>query len=397
MIRGRSKPESPTSPSRNNIPVPVPSARFLSKKKYANVETNTDEIYKCQKCEEREFLNLNDSEDFRTNYIKSINYINSCHGIMNALLAQKCLCSNSSSKSSKMSVMMPDLPNFLDVYSVLQETPMNSAASSRESSKTVINIDKHKNYEIQEDDTIERIVEYKEKQREEHERREQKLEEYKARQREEQERREEEHRAKQIEENKRREEEYRAKQREDQERQEEDYRTKQRKEQEEYKAKQKEENERKREQKVGEFIFNVRPKTNLMELIPDIKSSNEYQELEKKLRGETTDNESKTNKLKPNRNEMRKNFSETACEKKRDKREDKDKSRSAPAMGAEEHEKHKNLQNSLFLQKEDEEVRHMIDRGEADDNYNQSILERYAKKLLESTDSSMQSSLKKGL
>lgn len=301
MPRGRSSSGSPTSLSTNSIPVAV-SPAGPPKKKYTNVQTNTDKNYNCQKCQEREFLNLTDSEDFRTNYIKSINYINACHSIMNELLAQR----GAYNSSSKVSVLMPDLPNFLDIYAVLQESPANSQQSSTESSKTVISVEKKQH----KDDTTQK------------------------------------------------------------------------------------ERQEKREEKLGDFVFDIKPKTNIMQLIPDIKSSEEFQELER-----TLSSKPKPSKFK-NSKDVQKNYSETNWERTAERREDRnEKSRSAFNMGPEEHEKQtKSLQkNSHSVQKEEEGIRQRIERGGAEDSYNQNILDKYSKRLLESTENSRQSSPRKGL
>lgn len=133
MQRDKNRPESAaTSPTRT-------SSTKIPRKKYTNAETNT-EAYKCEKCQERDLWSsyLNDCDDLRENYIKSINYINSCHSIMNELLSAKGYSSTSSTSKSSVAIM-PEVPNFLDIYAALQKN--SSSSASNQSSKTYLSAD----------------------------------------------------------------------------------------------------------------------------------------------------------------------------------------------------------------------------------------------------------------
>lgn len=127
MQRDKNRPESATSFTKT------------PRKKCVNAETNTG-AYKCEKCQERDHWSyyLNDCEDLRDNYIKSINYINSCHSIMNELLSARAYSSASSTSKSSVA-LMPDVPNFLDIYSALQRN--SSSPASNQSSKTYLSSD----------------------------------------------------------------------------------------------------------------------------------------------------------------------------------------------------------------------------------------------------------------
>lgn len=132
MQRDKNRSESPTNPNRN-------SSTKTPRKKCVSVETNT-EAYKCEKCQEKDHWSyyLNDCDDLRDNYIKSINYINSCHSIMNELLSAKAYSSTTSTSKSSIA-LMPDLPNFLDIYAALQKN--SSSSVSNQSSKTYLSSD----------------------------------------------------------------------------------------------------------------------------------------------------------------------------------------------------------------------------------------------------------------
>lgn len=112
MHHEHNSPPKSSSPNRNNGP------HFVKlRKKLANVSTNTGE-YKCPKCEEREeLLSLGDNDELKVNYIKALNYINSCHGIMNELLGPKGFLGGKRSSE----VIMPELPNFLDIFGAMQK------------------------------------------------------------------------------------------------------------------------------------------------------------------------------------------------------------------------------------------------------------------------------------
>lgn len=329
MLREKSKSGSPASSARS---IPVRTGR----KRYKSVHTNTDPDYKCQKCEERELLSFQtDSEDFRENYIKSINYINSCHGIMNELLTHR--NPSLSNKPSKTCVLMPDLPNFLDVYAVLQETPSNSQQSSRESStkssETVINLEEKQRYGSSEE----------------------------------------------INKN--------------------------------YLEEKQEENQRTEGKRKRSILNGINPKTNFMELVPDIKSTEEFKQLERQLLEENSENEKKRSisqerkqhLLKSKRNRMKdepKFCSETSCEKNHEKHTQygNEKSRSTSAMDAGEYEKDsRKFQSEIYSHnnKEKNELHQKMERRSGEENNAYDVLEKYAKKLLESTDSSRQSSPRK--
>lgn len=97
-----------------------------NKKKSCNVHTNTD-AYVCEKCAEREKLNYTESEEFRTSYLKSINYINCCHSLMNELLYKK---------TGKATVTIPDMPNFMDVLTALQKDSFKEKGVATEEEST---------------------------------------------------------------------------------------------------------------------------------------------------------------------------------------------------------------------------------------------------------------------
>lgn len=103
-----------------------------------SVYTNTD-TYVCEKCAEREKLNYTESEEFRASYIKSINYINCCHSLMNELLYKK---------TGKTNVTIPDMPNFMDVLTALQRDSFSEKTITTEE-KSINNV--QVNEEIEQD------------------------------------------------------------------------------------------------------------------------------------------------------------------------------------------------------------------------------------------------------
>lgn len=100
----KSKPGSPVTASKK-------------KKSFATKQTNTtDDLIECKKCKEREAqLLLGDlKSDIFTDYVKAINYINTCHSIINELTKNKKKIS--SAVSSATSLLMPEMPNFLAIF-----------------------------------------------------------------------------------------------------------------------------------------------------------------------------------------------------------------------------------------------------------------------------------------
>lgn len=104
-MQNRYKKTSPRSPALS--PPKIGNRRSL-----CDVYTNTDTDYVCQKCAEREKFDYTESEEFRASYIKSIDYINCCHSLMNELLHRK---------TGRSTVTLPDMPNFMDVLAALQK------------------------------------------------------------------------------------------------------------------------------------------------------------------------------------------------------------------------------------------------------------------------------------
>lgn len=116
------------------------------------------EFNECKKCKEREtnFENLDDLNDnnIMANYVKAINYINSCHDIINGIT--KKMYSNSVSAISQIN--MPDVPNFLSLYTLLlpqhgqnseqKETLPKEKSQTINVSKNVshMNVDANKQY-----------------------------------------------------------------------------------------------------------------------------------------------------------------------------------------------------------------------------------------------------------
>lgn len=92
------------------------SSKTVNRKRSCDVYTNTDGNYVCQKCAEREKFRYTESDEFRASYLKSINYINCCHSLMNELLYRK---------TGKSSIRLPDMPNFLEVVTALRENSNN--------------------------------------------------------------------------------------------------------------------------------------------------------------------------------------------------------------------------------------------------------------------------------
>lgn len=81
-----------------------------NRRKLCDVYTNTEE-YVCEKCAEREKFDYMESDEFRASYLKSINYINCCHSLINELLHRK---------TGNSTITLPDLPNFMDVLAAAQ-------------------------------------------------------------------------------------------------------------------------------------------------------------------------------------------------------------------------------------------------------------------------------------
>lgn len=84
--------------------------------------TNTSkDLYECKKCKERElsFANFNDLQnntDILINYVKAINYINSCHNVINEI--QRKINTNKTNECN-CEIHMPDVPNFLNLFTTL--------------------------------------------------------------------------------------------------------------------------------------------------------------------------------------------------------------------------------------------------------------------------------------
>lgn len=85
---------------------------ITNKKKQCDATTNTTSEFVCEKCAENEKFHYTESEAFRNSYLKSINYINCCHSLMNELMYRK---------TGRYSMKLPDMPNFMDVLDALQD------------------------------------------------------------------------------------------------------------------------------------------------------------------------------------------------------------------------------------------------------------------------------------
>lgn len=101
-----------------NYKIIIPSK--VRKRDGISVETNTEPwLSMCQSCMERENRSwdaVGDSVDVNE-YAKAINYINSIHNLINESLIAKQNDSRGSCVSLSSSFNMPDLPNFLTIFS----------------------------------------------------------------------------------------------------------------------------------------------------------------------------------------------------------------------------------------------------------------------------------------
>lgn len=109
------------TPHRHTKPSPIRSS--------LNKHTNTPpEFMLCSRCREKitkrnpeKYANcpLGDCDRSLTEYTKALNYINSCHGVINQMMKQ-------TNRDCGEFMRMPDLPNFVDLFHVLstsKETP----------------------------------------------------------------------------------------------------------------------------------------------------------------------------------------------------------------------------------------------------------------------------------
>lgn len=101
----------------NNIMKSAKFHKHCGNDKYTNT---TEELLECSKCREREkiILSFGDSSkpEFANNYIKAINYINTCHNIINEVTKK---ISEHPLNLPNPTLNMPDLPNFLALYTSL--------------------------------------------------------------------------------------------------------------------------------------------------------------------------------------------------------------------------------------------------------------------------------------
>ncbi|GJQ82231.1 hypothetical protein Trydic_g19432 [Trypoxylus dichotomus] len=116
----------------------VRHAKLPPSRTSANKHTNTPtEFMVCSRCHEKignkeTYANcpLGDCDRSLAEYTKALNYINSCHGIINQMM-------NQTNKNYNL-MKMPDLPNFLDLFHSLtgpQNTPSQGGEGSAKSGK----------------------------------------------------------------------------------------------------------------------------------------------------------------------------------------------------------------------------------------------------------------------
>lgn len=111
--------------------VKVPIIRSTKIEKSDKCTSTPKELGQCRKCQEREHFerlnNCNESE-LRSNYTKALSYINSCHHVINEFTKQI-----AQENSANTSINMPDLPNFLALYtSLLYTQNANSDSDSKQ-------------------------------------------------------------------------------------------------------------------------------------------------------------------------------------------------------------------------------------------------------------------------
>ena len=99
------------------------SQHNVRKPAYANKHTNTPlEFMVCPKCRKGIDCDLRDGQGV-AEYAKALNYINSCHNMINQMM----MCRRDGDADVSQTVLMPDLPNFMDVYKSLFKSDKNDS------------------------------------------------------------------------------------------------------------------------------------------------------------------------------------------------------------------------------------------------------------------------------
>lgn len=105
----------------------------IAKVRKKDVQTITDPWTPvCQRCLEREYSKVISTTTIDiSEYTKALNYINSIHSLLNeSLLKQR--IGSSSTTLLKTNFSMPDLPNFLTVFSCLTSSSTNVATANKQ-------------------------------------------------------------------------------------------------------------------------------------------------------------------------------------------------------------------------------------------------------------------------